>query len=79
MDLAKFMGIKPQEVTRILDLHHTTKIDALAVQTSARPAHQAQAKRPPDSPQHLAQTQRICPATAIGEVDCVGSPGLLEK
>lgn len=30
VDLAKTMGIKPQEVTRILDLHHTTKIDTLA-------------------------------------------------
>ena len=30
VDLAKSMGIKPQEVTRILDLHHATKIDTLA-------------------------------------------------
>lgn len=30
VDLAKSMGVKPQEVTRILDLHHTTKIDTLA-------------------------------------------------
>ena len=29
-DLARAMGIKPQEVTRILDLHHATKIDTLA-------------------------------------------------
>ena len=29
-DLARAMGIKQQEVTRILDLHHTTKIDTLA-------------------------------------------------
>lgn len=29
-DLARSMGIKPQEVTRILDLHHATKIDTLA-------------------------------------------------
>lgn len=28
-DLARAMGIKPQEVTRILDLHHPTKIDTL--------------------------------------------------
>jgi antitoxin HicB len=30
VDLAKAMGVKPQEVTRILDLHHATKIDTLA-------------------------------------------------
>lgn len=30
VDLAKSMGLKPQEVTRILDLHHATKIDTLA-------------------------------------------------
>lgn len=30
VDLARRMGIKAQEVTRILDLHHTTKIDTLA-------------------------------------------------
>lgn len=30
VELAKAMGIKPQEVTRILDLHHVTKIDTLA-------------------------------------------------
>lgn len=29
-DLARAMKVKPQEVTRLLDLHHTTKIDALA-------------------------------------------------
>jgi antitoxin HicB len=29
-DLAKAMDIKPQEVTRIMDLHHATKIDTLA-------------------------------------------------
>lgn len=29
-DLARAIGIKPQEVTRILDLHHATKIDTLA-------------------------------------------------
>lgn len=30
VDLARAMGVKPQEVTRILDLHHATKIDTLA-------------------------------------------------
>lgn len=30
IDLAKAMQIKPQEVTRILDVRHTTKIDTLA-------------------------------------------------
>ncbi|WP_342669164.1 type II toxin-antitoxin system HicB family antitoxin [Curvibacter gracilis] len=30
-DLARAMGIKPQEVHRILDLHHATQIDTLAV------------------------------------------------
>jgi len=30
IDLARRMGIKSQEVTRILDLHHATKIDTLA-------------------------------------------------
>lgn len=30
VDLAKAMGCKPQEVTRLVDLHHTTKIDTLA-------------------------------------------------
>ncbi len=29
-DLAKAMQIKPQEVTSLMDLHHTTKIDTLA-------------------------------------------------
>lgn len=29
-DLARSMKVKPQEVTRILDLHHATKIDTLA-------------------------------------------------
>lgn len=29
-DLARKLGVKPQEVTRIVDLHHTTKIDTLA-------------------------------------------------
>jgi antitoxin HicB len=29
-DLAKSMNVVPQEVTRILDIHHTTKIDTLA-------------------------------------------------
>jgi antitoxin HicB len=29
-DLARAMAIKPQEVTRIMDLHHATKIDTLA-------------------------------------------------
>ena len=30
VDLARAMNIKPQEVTRLVDLHHTTKIDTLA-------------------------------------------------
>lgn len=30
VELAKAMGVKPQEVTRIMDLHHSTKIDTLA-------------------------------------------------
>jgi antitoxin HicB len=34
-DLARAMGIKPQEITRILDLHHATKIDTLAQAFSA--------------------------------------------
>ncbi|MBB3193918.1 type II toxin-antitoxin system HicB family antitoxin [Roseateles terrae] len=34
-DLARAMGIKPQEVTRLLDLGHTTKIDALAAAFTA--------------------------------------------
>ncbi|QHI99260.1 type II toxin-antitoxin system HicB family antitoxin [Xylophilus rhododendri] len=29
-DLARAMGVKPQEVTRLLNLHHATKIDTLA-------------------------------------------------
>jgi antitoxin HicB len=29
-DLARLMGIKPQEVNRIIDLEHATKIDTLA-------------------------------------------------
>jgi len=29
-DLARLMGIKPQEVNRIINLEHTTKIDTLA-------------------------------------------------
>lgn len=29
-DLARRLGVKAQEVTRLLDLHHTTKIDAIA-------------------------------------------------
>lgn len=29
-DLARLMGIKPQEVTRIMDLGHSTKIDTVA-------------------------------------------------
>lgn len=30
IDAARSMGIKPQEMTRILDLHHATKIDTMA-------------------------------------------------
>lgn len=29
-DLARGMGMRPQDVTRILDLHHVTKIDTIA-------------------------------------------------
>lgn len=29
VDLAKIMGIKPQEVNRLLDMKHATKIDTL--------------------------------------------------
>jgi antitoxin HicB len=29
-DLARLMNVKPQEVNRIVDLHHATKIDTLA-------------------------------------------------
>ncbi|MGO4396344.1 hypothetical protein AB4Z46_33860 [Variovorax sp. M-6] len=28
--MARATGVKPQEVTRILELHHATKIDTLA-------------------------------------------------
>ncbi|WP_315970459.1 type II toxin-antitoxin system HicB family antitoxin [Variovorax sp. PAMC26660] len=35
IDIARSMGIKPQEVTRILDLHHATKIDTMAQAFSA--------------------------------------------
>ena len=34
-ELARTMHIKPQEVTRLLDLHHPTKIDAVAAALSA--------------------------------------------
>ena len=34
-DLARAMGVKPQEVTRLLDLHHATKIDTLAAAFAA--------------------------------------------
>ena len=34
-DLARRMGVTPQEVTRVLDLHHTTKIDTLAAGLAA--------------------------------------------
>jgi antitoxin HicB len=30
-DLARMMGIKPQEVNRLIDLNHSTKIDTLAL------------------------------------------------
>ncbi|MGE5866822.1 MAG: type II toxin-antitoxin system HicB family antitoxin [Rhizobacter sp.] len=30
IELAKAMAVRPQEVTRLLDLHHATKIDTLA-------------------------------------------------
>lgn len=30
VDLAKAMHVKPQEVTRLLDLHHATKIDTIS-------------------------------------------------
>lgn len=29
-DLARKLGVRPQDVTRMTDLHHTTKIDTLA-------------------------------------------------
>ena len=35
VDLAKSMGVKPQEVTRIMDLHHATKIDTVAAAFAA--------------------------------------------
>ncbi|SMF93921.1 antitoxin HicB [Methylomagnum ishizawai] len=34
-DLARAIGVKPQEMTRIMDLHHATKIDTLAKAFSA--------------------------------------------
>lgn len=34
-DLAKMMNVRPQEVTRIMDLQHATKIDTLAQAFSA--------------------------------------------
>lgn len=34
-DLARLMGIKPQEVSRIIDLNHSTKIDTVAAATAA--------------------------------------------
>jgi antitoxin HicB len=34
-DLARLMGIKPQEVNRIVDLEHPTKIDTLAAAFTA--------------------------------------------
>lgn len=34
-ELARRMGVKPQEVTRILDLGHSTKIDTVACALSA--------------------------------------------
>lgn len=34
-DLARRMGVTPQEVTRVLDLHHATKIDTLAAGLAA--------------------------------------------
>ncbi len=30
VDLARTMHVKPQEITRIMNLHHATKIDTLA-------------------------------------------------
>lgn len=35
VDLAKAMHIKPQEVTRLLDLHHATKIDTVSAAFAA--------------------------------------------
>ncbi|HRF87245.1 MAG: type II toxin-antitoxin system HicB family antitoxin [Cellvibrionales bacterium] len=34
-ELASRMGVRPQEVTRIMNLHHTTKIDTLAKAAAA--------------------------------------------
>jgi len=34
-DLARALGVKPQEVTRLLDLRHATKIDAIAAALKA--------------------------------------------
>lgn len=34
-DLARLIGTRPQEVTRILDLHHATKIDTIQKALSA--------------------------------------------
>jgi antitoxin HicB len=34
-DLARTMGIKPQELTRIFDLGHATKIDTVAAALAA--------------------------------------------
>lgn len=34
-DLARLIGTRPQEVTRILDLHHATKIDTIQVALKA--------------------------------------------
>ena len=34
-ELARAMGVRPQEVTRILDLHHATKIDTIAAALAA--------------------------------------------
>lgn len=34
-DLAKSMHVRPQEVTRIMDLHHATKIDTMAAAFAA--------------------------------------------
>lgn len=35
IDLARTIGIKPQEVTRIFDLGHATKIDTVAAALAA--------------------------------------------
>jgi antitoxin HicB len=34
-DLARLMGIKPQEVNRVIDLGHSTKIDTVAAAMAA--------------------------------------------